>query len=169
MSITFDPMNLPNQQGSKNAAITLLSVSDFTRLELPPPPNQGKGTTIARTGFALKGSDGPGSQLFVQQIVQPKGIDSSTGALTPNVRSSLRLVVMTTATDSVTGEVTTFPVEALVAWNVPSSVKGIPTELISRVIQACAGLALGTFDGTSGAPDADLVANLAYGTTTDLD
>lgn len=159
MAITYDVGNISAQIGSKTAAITVIDPSMFS----PPATDitRNRGTVTTKSTYRYKGSAWAMTELEVRHTVQPP----EPGSL--NVRHTVRLSTMVRRTNTAITEYDYIPYEAVIQWNTDSRFELQVAEM-SRLIQAAVSLALGVFDGTSGAPSNAPVTSSALGITQSL-
>lgn len=152
MSITYTIANIGAQQGSKNAAITVVDPSNFSPAATDVVDSKGTRTQVST--FIYKGDAWGETKLEIRHTVQPE----KPGSL--NNRHSLRMNTNVKKADStlLTEELT--PYEVGMYWNTDSS-ELMDVASMSRLLQGLVSLALGTFDGTSGAPSNVPVTNSA--------
>jgi hypothetical protein len=159
MSITYAIANIDAQVGSKVAAITVVDPSDFSPAATDVTLN--KGTLTQTSTYKFKGDAWGGTDLEVRHTVQP----SKPGSL--NVRHSLRMSTKVRRTDSVLLTEELIPYEVGIYWNTTSQ-DLIDVGSMSRLLQGVVSLALGAFDGTSGAPSNVPITASALGITQSL-
>lgn len=159
MAITYEAGNISAQIGSKTAAITVIDPSMFS----PPATDiiRSRGSVTKKSLYQYKATAWAMTELEVKHTVQPV----EPGSL--NVRHSVRLSTMIRRTNTAVTEYEYIPYEAVIQWNTDSRYELQVAEM-SRLIQAAVSLALGTFDGSTGAPSNALVTSSALGITQSL-
>jgi hypothetical protein len=143
--------NLPAQQGSKNAAITLLSTASLKLLRT----EASEAGRVQTSTYVFEGSDAADrTVVYVRSETTKDGGRRNSVRLTTNVSIDLP--------DSEAERVDVYDVS--VNWNYPSGyVESAADE--ARLIQVAAGLVLGGFDGTTGLPAATVVNAVNFGRT----
>lgn len=140
--------NLPTQQASKNAAMTLLTNSYLQRTS---DVLSADGMTYTVNYVYADGDPEDETTLIVRRQYDVKN---------DVTRTSLRLSTM--LYDDADDTVARRPVEALLAYNVPGVHDHDPVE-VQTLLSCVYGCMAGSFDGTSGVPDPDIMTNLDFG------
>jgi hypothetical protein len=143
--------NIPAQQGSKNAAISMVS-TDSLKLGA---------TTLSEAGRVQQST----------YIYEGAAADSNTTVTVRREstkeggrRISVRLLttVISDVADTEADRIDVY--DATLSWNIPTAFVEDPADQ-SVFLQVLVGLVLGGFDGTTGAPAAGVVAALNFGRT----
>lgn len=156
MSINFSYANIPTQQSSKNAAVTLLSLTGIS----PAAERVEKNGLVKIADYVLKGTDAskPTTMTIRQEMTKDGGR-----------RNSLRISTTVTRTDTVTNATMDSVNEVVIAWNHPGPyLEGTSNQGMSRLIQVAFGMLMTAFDGTTGAPTFVTLDDINYGIVNNL-
>lgn len=130
-------IGIPTQQGSKNAAMTRIDTGNLSRVSTDVSQNG----RVLTTTYVLVGSTPYGApKVIVRREWTGKAM-----------RNSIRLIATATVTDDDDNVYPDQEWEGGIFWNHPGNFLG-STDVLSRVLQCTASLALDTFDGTTGVP-----------------